>query len=98
VYGGGGGALEALIVCSGNDASPQHQSVLRPINPLNPPPKFISTCSGGSYPIKSKRTTVWGARPPVGVVGDETICGEVMWWGTRGIFPPASALVGHDRY
>ena len=41
-------ALKALL-CSGNDESPQHRSVLRAINTLNCP-QSISACSGGYRP------------------------------------------------
>ena len=41
-------AIKALI-CSGNDASPQHLSVLRAIHPLTPP-KVITTCLEGLPP------------------------------------------------
>ncbi len=41
-------ALKALL-CSGDDVSPQHQSVLRAIHPFNLQ-KIICTCSGGLPP------------------------------------------------
>ncbi len=45
-------ALKALL-CSGDDESPQHQSVLRAINTLNSP-KNISACLGGYRPSISR--------------------------------------------
>jgi hypothetical protein len=60
-------ALKALL-CSGDDESPQHQSVLRAINTLNSPQKYIRLL-GGLSPIHSTRWRgaqglMWGARGP----------------------------------
>ncbi len=60
-------ALKALL-CSGNDKSPQHQSVLRAINTLNCPQKYIRLL-GGLSPIHLTRRRraqglMWGARGP----------------------------------
>ena len=60
-------ALKVLL-CSGNDESPQHWSVLRAINTLNSPKKYIRLL-GGLSPIHSMRRRgakglVWGARGP----------------------------------
>jgi hypothetical protein len=38
-----------VLLCSGNDALPQHQSVLRAIHPLTPP-KIITACLGDLRP------------------------------------------------
>ncbi len=46
-------ALKVLL-CSGNDESPQHWSVLRAINTLNSPQKYIRLL-GGLLPIHSMR-------------------------------------------
>ena len=59
-------------LCSSNDASPQHQSVLRAIHPLTPP-KNINACLGGLPHSSDDNGTgaqglMWGARgqfPPV---------------------------------
>ena len=64
-------ALKALL-CSGNDESPQHQSVLRAINTLNSPKKYIRLL-GGLLPIHSMRrrraqSLVWGTRGPFPLV------------------------------
>ncbi len=66
-------ALKALL-CSGDDESPQYRSVLRAINTLNSPKKYIRMLWGLS-PIHSTRRRgaqglMWGARgpfPPVAV-------------------------------
>jgi hypothetical protein len=60
-------ALKALL-CSGNDKSPQHWSVLRAINTLNSPKKYIRLL-GGLSPIHSTRQRgaqglIWGTRGP----------------------------------
>ncbi len=60
-------ALKVLL-CSGNDESPQHWSVLRAINTLNSPKKYICLL-GGLLPIHSTRRhgaqgLMWGARGP----------------------------------
>ncbi len=46
-------ALKALL-CSGDDESPQHRSVLRAINTLNSPKKYIHLL-GGLLPIHLMR-------------------------------------------
>ncbi len=64
-------AFKAFL-CSGNDESPQHRSVLRAINTLNSPQKYIRKL-GGLSPIHSThwrgaQGLMWGARglfPPV---------------------------------
>jgi hypothetical protein len=60
-------ALKALL-CSGNDESPQHWSVLRAINTLNSPKNYIRLL-GGLLSIHSTRRRgaqglMWGARGP----------------------------------
>jgi hypothetical protein len=60
-------ALKALL-CSGVDESPQHRSVLRAINTLNSPKKYIRLL-GGLSPIHLTRRRgaqglMWGARGP----------------------------------
>ncbi len=69
-------ALEALL-CSGNNASPQHWSVLRAIHTLNSPKKYIRLLRG-LLPINSThwrgaRGLMWDARgtflPVAGMVG-----------------------------
>ncbi len=60
-------ALKALL-CSGNDQLPQHWSVLRAINTLNRPKKYIHLL-GGLLPIHSTcrrgaQGLMWGARGP----------------------------------
>ncbi len=60
-------ALKALL-CSGDDESPQHWSVLRAINTLNSPKKYIRLL-GGLSPIHLMRQRgaqglMWGARGP----------------------------------
>ena len=59
--------LKALL-CSGDDESPQHRSVLGTINALNSPKSYIRLL-GGLSPIHSTRRRgakglVWGARGP----------------------------------
>jgi hypothetical protein len=59
--------LKALL-CSGDDESPQHRSVLGTINALNSPKSYIRLL-GGLSPIHSTRWggakgLVWGARGP----------------------------------
>jgi hypothetical protein len=60
-------ALKALL-CSGNDESPQHWSVLRAINTLNSPKNYIRLLEG-LLPIHSMRQhgaqgLMWGTRGP----------------------------------
>jgi hypothetical protein len=55
-------AIEVVLLCSGDDASPQHRSVLRALHPLNLC-KNICTCSGG-LPHWAM-TTPQGLRPHV---------------------------------
>jgi hypothetical protein len=60
-------ALKVLL-CSGNDESPQHWSVLRAINTLNSPKKYLRLL-GGLSPIHSTcrrgaQGLMWGARGP----------------------------------
>jgi hypothetical protein len=60
-------ALKALL-CSGDDESPHHRSVLRAINTLNSPKKYICLL-GGLSPIHLTRRRgaqglMWGARGP----------------------------------
>ncbi len=59
--------LKALL-CSSNDESPQHWHVLRAINTLNSPKKYIRLF-GGLSPIHSmhrrgEQGLMWGARGP----------------------------------
>jgi hypothetical protein len=60
-------AFKALL-CSGNDELPQHPCVLRAINTLNSPQKYLRLL-GGLLPIHSTRRhgaqgLMWGARGP----------------------------------
>ncbi len=60
-------ALKALL-CSSDDESPQHWSVLRAINTLNSPQKYIRLLKG-LLPIHLMRRRgaqglMWGARGP----------------------------------
>jgi hypothetical protein len=60
-------ALKALL-CSGNDESPQHRSVLRVINTLNSPKKYTRLLRG-LLPIHSTHRRgvqglMWGTRGP----------------------------------
>ncbi len=60
-------ALKVLL-CSGNDESPQHWSVLRAINTLNSPKNYIRLLRGLS-PIDLMRRRgaqglMWGTRGP----------------------------------
>ncbi len=60
-------ALKALL-CSGNDESPQHWSVLKAINTLNSPKNYIRLL-GGLLPIHSMhrrgaQVLMWGTRGP----------------------------------
>jgi hypothetical protein len=56
-------ALKALL-CSGNDESPQHQSVLRAIHTLNSPQKYTRLLGGDvTYPFNMLARS---ARPHVG--------------------------------
>jgi hypothetical protein len=57
-----------LLLCSGNDALPQHWSVLRAMHTLNSPKNYIRLL-GGLSPIHSMRQRraqglMWGARGP----------------------------------
>ncbi len=69
-FGGGLRVCMALkvILCSGNDASPQHRSVLRAIHTLNSP-KYYIRLLGGLLPIHSTlwhgaQGRMWGTRGP----------------------------------
>ena len=61
--------LKALLcLCSGDDESPQHRSVLRAINTLNSPQKYICLL-GGFSPIhlmhwRRAEGLMWGTRGP----------------------------------
>jgi hypothetical protein len=60
-------ALKALL-CSGDDESPQHQSVSRAINTLNSP-KNYNRLLGGLSPIdltcrRGAQGLMWGTRGP----------------------------------
>jgi hypothetical protein len=60
-------AIKALL-CSGDDESPQHRSVLRAINTLNSPKKYTRLLVGLS-PIhwmrwRGAQGLMWGARGP----------------------------------
>jgi hypothetical protein len=64
-------ALKALL-CSGNDASPQHRSVLRAIHTLNSHKNYICLF-GGLSPIHSTQLRgaqglTWGTRGPFPLV------------------------------
>jgi hypothetical protein len=60
-------ALKALL-CFGDDESPQHQSVLRAMNTLNSPKKYIRLLGGlSSMDLTSQRRAqglMWGTRGP----------------------------------
>ncbi len=61
-------ATKTASATSGDDESPQHWSVLRAINTLNPPKKYIHKL-GGLLPIHSTcrngaQGLMWGARGP----------------------------------
>ena len=80
-------ALKALL-CSGNDESPQHWSVLRAIHTLNSPKNYIHKL-GGLSPIHSTRQRgaqglMWGTRgpfPPVAaMVGIMVVLVDVGHW------------------
>jgi hypothetical protein len=73
-------ALESLL-CSGNDASQQHWSVLRAIQRLHTPKNHICLL-GKSSPIKQRcqsgaQGLIWGARgqflQPTAMVGREEV-------------------------
>jgi hypothetical protein len=75
-------ALKALL-CSGNDELPQHWSVLRAINTLNSPKKYICLL-GGLSPIHSTRRhgaqgLMWGARGPFSPAAAMVGYGCVGW-------------------
>jgi hypothetical protein len=60
-------ALKVLL-CSGDDELPQHRSVLRAINTLNSPKKYIRLL-GGLLPInlthqRRAQDLMWGTRGP----------------------------------
>jgi hypothetical protein len=57
-----------VLLCSGNDASPQHWSVLRAMHTLNSLKNYIHML-GGLSPIHSTRQSgvkglMWGTRGP----------------------------------
>ena len=57
-----------VLLCSGNDELPQHQSVLRTILTLNSPKNYICLL-GGLLPIhlmhqRGAKSLMWGARGP----------------------------------
>ncbi len=65
-------ALKVLL-CSGDDESPQHRSVLRAMNTLNSPKNYIRLL-GGLSPINSMRQRgaqglMWGTRGPFSAGG-----------------------------
>jgi hypothetical protein len=64
-------ALKVLL-CSGNDESPQHQSVLRAIHTLNSPQNYIRLL-GELLPIhlmhwRGAQGLMWGTRGPFPLV------------------------------
>ncbi len=67
-----------VLLCSGDDESPQHRSVLRATHTLNNLKKYIRLL-GGLSPIHSMRRR-----------GEKG-----LMWGTRGPYPPVSAMVGY---
>jgi hypothetical protein len=75
-------ALNALL-CSGNDASPQHGSVLKAIRTLNSP-QIIPTCSVG-LPLLSRDV---GAehRASYGALGVHLLRLWRPWWNMVGYF------------
>ncbi len=75
-------ALKALL-CSGDDELPQHWSVLRAINTLNSPQKYICLF-GGLSPIHSTRWRgaqglMWGSRGPFPPAAAMVSYGCVGW-------------------
>jgi hypothetical protein len=75
-------ALKALL-CSGNDESPQHWSVLRAINTLNSPQKYIRLLEGLS-PIhlthrRRAQGFMWGTRGPFLLAAAMVGYGGVGW-------------------
>jgi hypothetical protein len=56
------------LLCSGDDESPQHRSVLRAIHTLNCPQKYIRLVGGlspiHSTPRRGAQGLMWGARGP----------------------------------
>jgi hypothetical protein len=69
--------LKALL-CSSDDASPQHWSVLRAIHTLNSLKNYIPLL-GGLLPIHLTHQHE----------------AKGLMWGTRGPYPPATAMVGY---
>jgi hypothetical protein len=69
-FGGGLRVCMALkvLLCSSNDASPQHWSVLRAIHTLNSPPKYIPLLGGlstiHSTHLIGAQGLMWGTRGP----------------------------------
>jgi hypothetical protein len=57
-----------VLLCSGDDESPQHRSVLRAINTFNSPKKYIRLLGGLSHFHLTRRCgaqgLMWGARGP----------------------------------
>jgi hypothetical protein len=86
-------ALKALL-CSGNDESPQHRSVLRAIHTLNSPKNYIRLL-GGLLPIHlthwhGAQGLIWGARGPfllaAAMVGMVVLV-DVGHWRLRSVRP-----------
>ncbi len=68
IWGGVRGCMVIkVLLCSGNDASPQHWSVLRAIYSLTPP-KIITACSGG-LPLSSEDDDGAGRKNSCGAQG-----------------------------
>ncbi len=67
-----------VFLCSGDDALPQHWSVLKAIHTLNSRKNYIHLLGGLSTIHLKRLCRVQG-----------------LMWGTRGLFPPAAAIVGY---
>ncbi len=68
-----------VLLCSGNDESPQHRSVLGTMKALNSPKKYISACSGGYCP--SIRRVDTERKVSCGVLGGH-FCQRRLWLAT----------------
>ena len=53
-----------MLLCYGDDASPQHRSILRAINPISPQKAYL--LARGVVPNQNN-TSVQDARPPTGL-------------------------------
>jgi hypothetical protein len=78
------------LLCSSNDALPQHRSVLRAINPINPHKKHIHLLGGLSpiNPTCQRRTQglLWGSKgpfPPAAAMVMRLLLPLDLWGGSR---------------